>query len=73
MYLIFSYEEKFSELLLECCKSVEVELNNELYYVEINALSDEVNLFKYENGYDKYICDDDDLLNEMEELDLISY
>lgn len=73
MYLIFSYEEKFSELLLECCKSVEVELNNELYYVEINALSDEINLFKYENGYDKYICDDDDLLNEMEELDLIEY
>ena len=75
MYLKFDYEEEFLELFLECSKSVEVELNNEIYYVEINALSDEINLFKYENGYYKDICGDDkyDLLNEMEELDLISY
>ena len=75
MYLKFNYEEEFLELFLECSKSVEVELNNEIYYVEINALSDEINLFKYENGYYKDICGDDkyDLLNEMEELDLISY
>lgn len=72
MYLKFNYEEEFLELFLECSKSVKVELNDEIYYVEINALGDEINLFKYENGYYKDVCDDD-LLNEMEELDLISY
>lgn len=73
MYLNFNYEEEFLELFLECSKSVEVELNDEIYYVEVNALSDEINLFKYENYKD--ICGDDkyDLLNEMEELDLITY
>lgn len=73
MYLKFDYEEEFLELFLECPKSVEVELNDEIYYVEVNALSDEINLFKYENYKD--ICGDDkyDLLNEMEELDLIEY
>lgn len=73
MYLKFNYEEEFLELFLECSKSVEVELNDELYYVEVNALGDEINLFKYENYKD--ICGDDkyDLLNEMEELDLIEY
>lgn len=73
MYLKFNYEEEFLELFLECSKSVEVELNDEIYYVEVNALSDEINLFKYENYKD--ICGDDkyDLLNEMEELDLIEY
>lgn len=72
MYLKFNYEEEFLELFLECSKSVEVELNDEIYYVEVNALSDEINLFKYENGYCKDVCDDD-LLNEMEELNLITY
>lgn len=72
MYLKFDYEEEFLELFLECSKSVEVELNDEIYYVEVNALSDEINLFKYENDYCKDVCDDD-LLNEMEELDLITY
>lgn len=73
MYLKFNYEEEFLELFLECSKSVEIELNDEIYYVEVNALSDEINLFKYENYKD--ICGDDkyDLLNEMEELDLIEY
>lgn len=73
MYLKFDYEEEFLELFLECSKSVEVELNDEIYYVEVNALSDEISLFKYENGYCKDVCGDDDILNEMEELDLISY
>lgn len=72
MYLKFNYEEEFLELFLECSKSVEVELNDEIYYVEVNALSDEINLFKYKNGYCEDVCDDD-LLNEMEELDLITY
>lgn len=72
MYLKFNYEEEFLELFLECSKSVEVELNDEIYYVEVNALSDEINLFKYENGYCKDVCDDD-LLNEIEELNLITY
>lgn len=72
MYLKFDYEEEFLELFLECSKSVEVELNDEIYYVEVNALSDEINLFKYENGYCKDVCDDN-LLDKMEELDLITY
>lgn len=75
MYLKFNYEEEFLELFLECSKSVEVELNDEIYYVEVNALSDEINLFEYDNKNCEEICDDDkyDILNEMEELDLITY
>lgn len=73
MYLKFDYEEKFLELFLEVCKSVEVELENEVYYVEISPLGDEINLMKAENCEE--ICGDDryDLLNKMEELDLITY
>lgn len=75
MYLKFDYEEEFLELFLEVCKSVEVELENEVYYVEVNPLGDEINLFKYENKNCKDICGDDkdNLLNKMERLDLITY
>lgn len=73
MYLKFDYEEKFLELFLEVCKSVEVELNGKIYYVEVSPLGDEINLMKAENCEE--ICGDDryDLLNEMEELNLITY
>lgn len=73
MYLNFDYEEKFLELFLEVCKTIEVELENEVYYIEISPLGDEINLMKAENCEE--ICGDDryDLLNEMEELNLITY
>lgn len=75
MYLKFNYEEEFLELLLECSKTIEIKLDNEIYYIDVNPLVDDVSLFKYENGYYKDICGDDkyDILNEMEKLDLISY
>ena len=74
MYLKFDYEENFLELFLEVNKSIEVKLNGKIYYVEVNPLSDEINLFKYENRNCEEIFDDKyDILNEMEELDLITY
>ncbi len=73
MYLSFSYEEEFLEVLLECCKFIKVELEGETYYVEVNPLSDEFVLTKGENyeeisGDNKY-----NLLDKMEELNLITY
>lgn len=74
MYLKFNYEENFLELFLEVNKSIEVKLNGKIYYVEVNPLSDEINLFKYENRNCEEIFDNKyDILNEMEELDLITY
>ena len=74
MYLKFDYEEEFLELFLEVCKSIEVELKGKIYYVEVNPLGDEINLFKYENENCEEVFDDKyDLLNEMEELNLITY
>ena len=74
MYLKFNYEENFLELFLEVNKSIEVKLNGKIYYVEVNPLSDEINLFKYENRNCEEIFDDKyDILNEMKELDLITY
>lgn len=73
MYLSFSYEEEFLEVLLECCKFIKVELEGETYYVEVNPLSDDFVLTKGEcdeeiTGDDKY-----NLLDKMEELNLITY
>jgi hypothetical protein len=73
MYLSFSYEEEFLELFLECCKCIEVKLEGEVYYLEINPLSDDLTLTKGETyevicGTNKY-----DLLDKMEELNLITY
>lgn len=72
MYLKFNYEEEFLELLLECSKTIEIKLDNEIYYIDVNTLSDDVSLLdaNYEeiSGDDKY-----NLLDKMEELNLITY
>ena len=72
MYLKFNYEEEFLELLLECSKTIEVKLDNEMYYIDVNPLTDDVSLLdvNYEeiSGDDKY-----NLLDKMEELNLITY
>lgn len=73
MYLSFSYEEEFLELLLECCKFIKVELEGKVYYIEVNPLSDDFTLTKGED--DEEITGDDkyNLLDKMEELNLITY
>lgn len=73
MYLKFGYEENFLESFLECCKFIEVKLEDEVYYIEVDPLSDIVTLTKGET-YEE-ICGDDkyDLLDKMEELNLITY
>lgn len=73
MYLSFSYEEEFLEVLLECCKFIKVELEGETYYVEVNPLSDDFVLTKGED--DEEITGDDKLylLDKMEELNLVTY
>ena len=72
MYLKFNYEEEFLELLLECSKTIEIKLDNEIYYIDVNPLADDVSLLdvNYEeiSGDDKY-----NLLDKMEELNLITY
>ena len=72
MYLSFSYEEEFLELLLGCSKTIEIKLDDEVYYIDVNILDDEVILLdkNYEEitGDKKY-----DLLDKMEELNLITY
>lgn len=73
MYLKFGYEENFLESFLECCKFIEVKLEGEVYYIEVDPLSDIVTLTKGET-YEE-ICGDDkyNLLDKMEELNLITY
>ena len=44
MYLSFSYEEEFLELLLGCSKTIEIKLDDEVYYIDVNILDDEVTL-----------------------------
>lgn len=72
MYLSFSYEEEFLELLLGCSKTIEIKLDDEVYYIDVNILDDEVTLLDkdYEEitGDKKY-----DLLDKMEELNLVTY
>lgn len=72
MYLKFNYEEEFLELLLECLKTIEIKLDDEIYYIDVNPLNDDVTLLdkNYDeiNGAAKY-----DLLDKMEELNLVTY
>lgn len=72
MYLKFNYEEEFLELLLECSKTIEIKLDDEIYYIDVNPLNDNVTLLDehYEeiNGAAKH-----DLLDKMEELNLVTY
>lgn len=73
MYLKFNHEEEFLELLLECSKTIEIKLDDKIYYIDVNPLSDDFVLTKGEcdeeiTGDDKY-----NLLDKMEELNLITY
>ena len=72
MYLKFNYEEEFLELLLECSKTIEIKLDNEMYYIDVNPLADDVSLLdvNYEEISGDNKCD---LLDKMEELNLITY
>ena len=72
MYLKFNYEEEFLELLLECSKTIEIKLDNEIYYIDVNPLVDDVSLLDV--NYEEISGDDKcNLLDKMEELNLITY
>ena len=73
VYLEFNHEDDFFEALMEVCKYIEVEIDDKLYVLSINALSDNVELEVFENEeYEEIFGDEkDEILNKMEELELI--
>ena len=76
VYLEFNHEDDFFETLMEVCKYIEVEIDDKLYVLSINALSDNVELEVFENEEWDNIWNSDEkyeILNKMEELDLISW
>ena len=76
VYLEFSWEDEFLEVLMEeCSKWIEVEMDGKQYYVTIEVLSDEIRLESYENEeYEEIYGDDrDTILEEMISRDLISW
>ena len=77
VYLEFSWEDEFLEVLMEeCSKWIEVEMDGKQYYVTIEVLSDEIRLESYdeENGYEDIYGDDrDTILEKMISRDLISW
>ena len=77
VYLEFSWENEFLEVLMEeCSKSIDVEMDDKQYYVTIEVLSDEIRLESYdeENGYEDIYGDDrDEILEEMINRDLVSW
>ena len=77
VYLEFSWENEFLEVLMEeCSKSIDVEMDGKQYYVTIEVLSDEIRLESYdeENGYEDIYGDDrDEILEEMINRDLVSW
>ena len=77
IYLEFSWENEFLEVLMEeCSKSIDVEMDGKQYYVTIEVLSDEIRLESYdeENGYEDIYGDDrDEILEEMINRDLVSW
>ena len=76
VYLEFSWEDEFLEVLMEeCSKWIEVEMDGKQYYVTIEVLSDEIRLESYENEeYEEIYGDDRDvILEEMINKDLISW
>ena len=77
VYLEFSWENEFLEVLMEeCSKSIDVEMDGKQYYVTIEVLSDEIRLESYdeENGYEDIYGDDrDTILEKMISRDLISW
>lgn len=76
VYLEFNHEDDFFEALMEVCKYIEVEIDDKLYVLSINALSDNVELEVFENEEWDNIWNSDEkyeILNKMEKLDLISW
>ena len=77
VYLEFSWEDEFLEVLMEeCSKCIDVEMDGKQYYVTIEVLSDEIRLESYdeENGYEDIYGDDrDTILEKMISRDLISW
>lgn len=76
VYLEFNHEDDFFETLMEVCKYIEVEIDDKLYVLSINALSDNVELEVFENEEWDNIWNSDEkyeILNKMEELELISW
>ena len=77
VYLEFSWEDEFLEVLMEeCSKCIDVEMDGKQYYVTIEVLSDEIRLESYdeENGYEDIYGDDKDtILEKMISRDLISW
>lgn len=74
VYLEFNHEDDFFEALMEVCKYIEVEIDDKLYVLSINALSDNVELEVFENEEWDNIWNSDEkyeILNKMEKLDLI--
>ena len=72
-YLEFSWEDEFIEQLLECSKYINVEMNDKIYIVSIEAISDEIRLESYENEeYEEIFGDDrDTILEKMIDRELI--
>ena len=73
-YLEFSWEDEFIEQLLECSKSIDVEMDDDKQYiVTIEVLSDEIRLESYENEeYNEIFGDEkDEILEKMINRELI--
>ena len=76
VYLEFSWENEFLEVLMEeCSKCIDVEMDGKQYYVTIEVLSDEIRLESYENEeYEEIYGDDKDtILEEMINRELIMW
>ena len=76
VYLEFSWEDEFLEVLMEeCSKWIDVEMDGKQYYVTIEVISDEIRLESYENEeYEEIFGDDrDTILEEMINRDLIMW
>lgn len=67
VYLDFSWEEEFLEVLMENGKWIEVEMDGKTYCISIEIISDEIRLESYENEeYDEIFGDKkDEILNKM--------
>ena len=75
VYLECNSDYDFLEALMECGKSIDVEMDGKQYYVTIEVLSDEIRLESYdeENGYEEIYDDRDEILEEMISRELISW
>lgn len=77
VYLQFDNRDDFFEIINEVRKYVEIELDNEKYYIEISPLSDYITLEKItDDGDYEEIWDNEEkgeILNKMEELGIITW